>query len=223
MVETLYVDGTNPTVFASSPAAGASSVQPPTTLTFTFDEAMDASLFSSSSLSITGGTITFAGYDENTKTAAFTVSGLLKHAAYTAILSGLRDLAGNSLTSSTAFTTVPFTVTFNGNGATSGTVPAAATADTVTLPVQSDCLLFKKRDAAYYKFKGWATTSDATATITDTTYTPTSDVTLYAIWSDLEVGDRGPGGGWIFIANSYISNETDPDGGWKYMEAGTQN
>ena len=56
------------------------------------------------------------------------------------------------------------TVTLNGNGGT-----------TTTKSIQTEII-------TSYSFKGWATSSSASSGITGS-YTPTSDVTLYAIWS----------------------------------------
>jgi hypothetical protein len=47
---------------------------------------------------------------------------------------------------------------------------------------------------------------------TGTFFMPPSDITVSAVFNELEVGDRGPGGGWIFYRNP---KSTDS---WKYLE-----
>jgi len=222
----LYVDGTAPNITSSSPANNADKISTSTTATFTFDEAMDPASFASSCLTVTGGTvgtITFAGYNETTKTVSFTVSGLSKRVTYTTALNGLKDLAGNTISSvSRAFTTIPFTVTFDANGATAGTVPSAITEYTVTLPSKETCNIFKQDGLAYYGFKGWAEikTEDPSQIVISLADPLLTDKTLYAVWGNLSIGDRGPAGGWIF----YISNGSEVEADqWKYMEAAKEN
>jgi hypothetical protein len=47
---------------------------------------------------------------------------------------------------------------------------------------------------------------------TGTFFMPASDITVSVVFSELEEGDRGPGGGWIFY-----KNPTSTDS-WKYLE-----
>lgn len=84
------------------------------------------------------------------------------------------NVSGGSIT-----TTIPvpyvvfYDVIFNANG--HGEAPAAVEVmggNSITLPTIS---------ATGYKFKGWATDKKATVGMTGT-YTPTKDITLYAIW-----------------------------------------
>lgn len=73
------------------------------------------------------------------------------------------------------------TLTFNGNGATGGAVPGSVQVikgQQYTLP-QNPGELVKTG----YSFVGWGTTSDATTAITE--ITPNANITLYAIWQEL--------------------------------------
>lgn len=73
------------------------------------------------------------------------------------------------------------TLTFNGNGATGGAVPGSVQVikgQQYTLP-QNPGELVKTG----YSFVGWGTTSDATTAITE--ITPNANITLYAIWNEL--------------------------------------
>lgn len=77
-----------------------------------------------------------------------------------------------------------YTVTFNGNGGTS--VSATLTGTDITLPNATR----DSTDKCTFTMLGWATTYNATeATYTvGSTYTATSDITLYAIWSATATG-----------------------------------
>ena len=79
--------------------------------------------------------------------------------------------------------TVTFTVTFDANDATGGSVPAALTNKTtgaiITLPQNSGNLV---REG--YTFLGWAVTNTATTPLNSYTM-PANNVTLYAVWLGL--------------------------------------
>jgi uncharacterized repeat protein (TIGR02543 family) len=77
--------------------------------------------------------------------------------------------------------TATYTVTFNANGATSGTTPTAQTASSgssVTLPSGSGLT------KTSYTFGGWNTNAEGTGTnyAANASYTVTATVTLYAKW-----------------------------------------
>jgi len=75
---------------------------------------------------------------------------------------------------------VIYTVTFNSNNATGGTVPSPITTDSnITLPGQGTLL------RTGYTFGGWNTNSSGTGTnySTGSTFTPTDNITLYARWN----------------------------------------
>jgi uncharacterized protein YjdB len=80
--------------------------------------------------------------------------------------------------------TVDGTVTYNGNGATSGTVPSAGTytlGQTVTVPGNSGSLANPG-----YSFAGWNTAADGSGTpyaVGATFSMPTSNVSLFAMWN----------------------------------------
>jgi hypothetical protein len=82
-----------------------------------------------------------------------------------------------------------------------------------------------------WTFAGWATRGYAVGSKTRDSFEKVYDdeetiiipeeylVSLYALWEPndvFKVGDRGPGGGWIFYDKGYDSN------GWRYLEADWQ-
>jgi uncharacterized repeat protein (TIGR02543 family) len=78
---------------------------------------------------------------------------------------------------------VTYTVTFNANGATSGTAPAsqkAGSGSNITLPAGSGL------SRTNYTFGGWNTNTSGTGTnySADSLYTVTGNITLYAKWDD---------------------------------------
>lgn len=114
------------------------------------------------------------------KNEEYTVSGLdtryITFACFGTTSSARLYLSKISVTYESSVTT-PLTVTFDANG--HGTAPAALTEATagagVTLPSMS---------ASGYAFKGWATSASATTAQyqAGTTYKPTANTTLYAVW-----------------------------------------
>jgi uncharacterized repeat protein (TIGR02543 family) len=73
-----------------------------------------------------------------------------------------------------------FTITYNGNGSTGGSVPTAQTGSgSVTLSGNSGSLV-----RSGYSFVGWGTTQ-ADTTALSSSYNLTSNVTLYAVWTEV--------------------------------------
>ena len=73
-----------------------------------------------------------------------------------------------------------YTITYNANGGTGTIAPATVTAgESVSL---SDGTGLTGPDSKV--FKGWATTAEATEPNVTSPYTPTGDVTLYAVWGN---------------------------------------
>jgi len=114
--------------------------------------------------------------------------------------------------------TVAYTMTYNGNGNTGGSVPVDPSSPyeygaTVTV-LGNTGMLVKKG----YTFVGWNTKADGSGTDQaegSTFIMGTSGVTLFAKWTPLyALGDTGPAGGWIF----YIKEGGYSDG-WMYLEA----
>jgi hypothetical protein len=105
------------------------------------------------------------------------------------------------------------TVTFDANGG-SGSVPPAQTVEKGTgITVPGVGALTKSGKI----FKGWNTRANGSGlsyTVGDTLKEFT-DTRLYAQWEDkvYKVGDKGPGGGWIFYDKGRVLN------GWRYLEA----
>lgn len=109
------------------------------------------------------------------------------------------------------------TVTYHGNGNTSGSVPVASIdyrrSDTITVAGNTGPLA-----RTYFVFTGWNTAPDGggTAYAPGATFTARAGrVDLYAQWDDVyAVGDTGPAGGLIFYDNSNYATD-----GWRYLEA----
>ena len=155
-------------------------------------------------------TVTFAGNQNNGGTVPAAITGIsvsttlpansgsLVRAGYTfagwnTLASGLgTDYAAGATYSPTAsvtlyakWTALPtFTITYNGNGATGGGVPVAQSGvySSVTLDNNSGLLV---RSGFY--FAGWNTQADGLGTTyaAAASYTPSSNVTLYALWSNV--------------------------------------
>jgi len=82
--------------------------------------------------------------------------------------------------------TPQYTVTFNANGATSGTLPAAQTVHggvSITIPNQGTLLFSGKI------FTGWNTRADGAGTNygTGDSFTVTADIALYAKWGEIQI------------------------------------
>jgi len=95
-----------------------------------------------------------------------------------------------------------YTLRFSLNGAQKGTVPSAKTQNfdtTYTLPAPS-AQLHRNSSGNWEKFRRWNTKADGTGIPYNTgaTYRFTAgNVTLYAEFTNYEVGDTGPNGGII--------------------------
>ncbi len=116
-----------------------------------------------------------------------------------------------------------YSVTYNVNGATSGSVPAGPTdydyQETVTVLANLGALEkipIPAGTAEAYKFGGWDIVEDGSNTIYTAGMTfdmGTSDVTLIANWVEFEIGDTGPAGGVVYYRKTSFTN------GWRYLEA----
>ena len=113
-----------------------------------------------------------------------------------------------------------YTVTYNDNGSTSGSVPIDAShyeeGQIVTVPGNTGYLLKINVAGVSYCFAGWNTQPDGNGT----NYTQGQifvmggeDVVLYAKWTAYTLRDTGPAGGLICYDKGAYSN------GWRYIEA----
>lgn len=111
---------------------------------------------------------------------------------------------------------VTYTVTYDGNGNTGGTVPvddhSYEDGDSVTVINNTGDLV----RTGYY-FTTWNTQADGEGTDYsggDTFDIDADEVTLYAKWGiTYEIGDTGPAGGLIFYDKGSFTD------GWRYLEA----
>ena len=116
-------------------------------------------------------------------------------------------------------TVLDLTVTYNGNTNTSGTAPTDsnnpyASGEEVT--VLSKGTLRKTRDGISLLFTGWNTAADGSGTdqaAGSTFAIGSTNVILYAQWSDSVIRGTGPAGGLIFYDKGSYSD------GWQYLEA----
>jgi uncharacterized repeat protein (TIGR02543 family) len=112
---------------------------------------------------------------------------------------------------------VTYTVTFNANGATSGTAPSAhitGSGSTITLPSGGSL------SRTNYIFGGWNTNTSGTGTnySADSSYIVTGNITLYAKWEDastvwtvkFETNGGSPIGDVIVLKNTAVSRPS-PD------------
>lgn len=85
-----------------------------------------------------------------------------------------------SLMANTSPVSVTYTVTYNANGGTGTIAPATVTAgQSVTL---SDGTGLTAPEGK--QFSGWATTDSAETPNVTSPYTPTADITIYAVWTN---------------------------------------
>ena len=110
-----------------------------------------------------------------------------------------------------------YTVTYNANGATGGSVPSAVTGYLITASDNSGSLVKipEAGTAEAFKFAGWNTLANGYGTTYQPgdSFTITENIILYVQWGAFETGDIGPAGGHIFYDKGSFSS------GWRYMEA----
>jgi uncharacterized repeat protein (TIGR02543 family) len=113
-----------------------------------------------------------------------------------------------------------YTVIYNGNGSTGGTVPAGPVsyAENATVTVLGNTgNLVKTQYEISFLFEGWNIAVDGSGnggtdyTAEDTFNMGSANVTLYAQWSAIR--RTGPAGGLIFY------DKGDDSDGWRYLEA----
>ncbi len=110
-----------------------------------------------------------------------------------------------------------FTVSFNKNENTTGDLPESITGaflSEVTIPGVGNLVMDS------YLFRGWNTLADGTGTSYNTEEIltiGTNNLILYAIFSDLTVGDIGPSGGYIFYDDE--ADGVDDLSSFRYLEA----
>jgi len=132
-------------------------------------------------------------------------------------------------------------VTYNGNGATAGTVPVDPASPyesgvTVTVFGNAGDLTRINDGGISYRFTGWNTKADGSGIdqAEGSYFTMgTSNVILYAQWTPYALGDIGPAGGYIFYDKGIYSKAdftivkaapdpvpiTPPYDTWRYLEA----
>ncbi len=182
-------DAAPPTVTKESPATGATGVAVSTTVTATFNEAVQASTISFA-LKNSAGTAVAAtvGYDSATDTVTLTPGAALAYqTTYTATVSGALDTAGDPMSApvSWSFTTDPLQPAVTGHTpATGATGVAVSTTVTATFneAVQASTISFALKNSAGTAVAATVGYDSATDTVTltpgaalayQTTYTAT--------------------------------------------------
>jgi hypothetical protein len=137
------VDTTPPTVTATLPAANAANVDPETVVTATFSEAIDPATLTPSTFGLQWVSSTTVTYDPTTRTATLKPSSPLAAATtYTATVkggvAGVRDLAGNALSTDIAwsFTTASIPTYSVWNSSATPANPSQADSSSVELGVK---------------------------------------------------------------------------------------
>jgi len=180
-------DTTSPTVISTSPANGATNISVTSTITAIFSETMDTSTIDittftlkDSSGNLIGGTVTYSG-----TTATFTPSTSLNYSAtYTAaITTGVKDLAGNAMTSDYVWTfssgSIPDTTapTVISTSPANGEMGVALTTTvTATFSETIDCSTVNSTTFLLSSGMGSVTPSQVTCSGNTATFTPSSNL-----------------------------------------------
>ena len=145
-----------------------------------------------------------------------TFGGWYKESGCTNVWDFTTDTVTADVTLYAQWTINSYTVTYNGNDNTGGTVPAGPTSyeygATVTVLGNTGNLV---KDG--YIFSDWNTWSSGNGTdrAAESTFVlGASNVTLYAKWTTYALRDEGPAGGHIFYINPNYATD-----GWRYLEA----
>jgi uncharacterized repeat protein (TIGR02543 family) len=123
--------------------------------------------------------------------------------------------------------TVPYIISFDGNGNTGGSTPSpTSVSGPITLP-NNPGLLVKSG----YGFIGWNTQANGlgTPSTISSPFTPTANITLFARWVAFScalggpcvIGDTGPGGGTVFYVSqaAFTSVGSPCNSACHYLEA----
>jgi len=115
-----------------------------------------------------------------------------------------------------------YTVTYNGNGNTVGSVPEDPSyygyGITVTVLGNTGNLTRMNDGGISYRFTGWNTSSTGNedTNVGATFIMGSENEILYAQWTPYVLSDAGPAGGYIFYDKGSVSD------GWRYLEAAPQ-
>jgi len=131
------------------------------------------------------------------------------------------NVAGSVTAQTMVTVSSALTVTYDGNGATAGTVPVDLSSPyqsgvTVTVFGNAGDLIRIHSEGTSYRFTSWNSKADGSGAdqAEGSTFTMgASPVTLYAQWIPYVLLDTGPAGGYIFYDKGYYSS------GWRYFEA----
>jgi len=122
---------------------------------------------------------------------------------------------GSNITKFFNLTATGYSVTYNGNRNTAGSVPT----DSKTYLEGQSFQTKPKGDLAFYdrNLVEWNTSEDGigtgSATVGGNITMRAANMTLYAKWQTYAIKERGPANGWIFHDKGAYSD------GWRYMEA----
>jgi uncharacterized repeat protein (TIGR02543 family) len=158
------------------------------TATFNSNSATSGTVPASQSYTVGGDTLTISANTGNLLRTGYTFAGWATTAngtgtTYTEGQTGVTLSAGITLYAK--WTANNYTVTYNSNSATSGTIPSSQSyttaGATLTISINSGTL-----ERTGYSFVGWATAANGTGTtytVSQAGVTLTADTTLYAKWT----------------------------------------
>jgi uncharacterized repeat protein (TIGR02543 family) len=162
---------------------------------------------------------TVVASDVAADTESYSDTGLSSNTSYDYRVRAVNAAGASAWTNAESATTLAtYTVTYNANGATSGTAPADQTkieGTALTLADNTNGLDV----TGYQVFAGWNTASDGSGDsyAAGATYSADANLTLYAQWS--AIGETGEAGGIIFYDDE--ADGTDDISGARYLEAWT--
>ncbi len=170
----------------------------------------DQTVAEGATVTLTGNTFTRSGY-AFAGWATTSSSGSVEYADGETFTMGTADLPLYAVWKQ------EYTVTYNANGATGGSVPSAVTGYLITASNNSGSVVKipEAGTAEAFKFAGWNTLANGNGTTYQPgdSFTITENIILYVQWGAFETGDIGPAGGHIFYDKGSFSS------GWRYMEA----
>lgn len=179
-------------------------------------------------------------YCQNSQVKILDNTGMMVKAGY--YFSGWKDSSGKvytpgqiismgnadiTLTAVWAMIPLSYTITYNGNGANDGSLPAGGTylkGGSVLIHDNEGNLKRIRDGQVSYSFYGWNTKADGSGIyLQNKTIEVTSNITLYAIWRNIVNGEvgTGPAGGNIVVDwGIQWSGYPYPydSWGWRYME-----
>lgn len=141
----------------------------------------------------------------------------------TIVIANYDSITGDTTGTITVIAT--YTVAYNGNGSTDGSVPVDSNTyqqgAEVTVLGNTGGLTRINDGGTSYRFTGWNTdlSGDEASNVGVTFIMGSEDEILYAQWTAYVLRDTGPAGGLIFYDNGSYTVATGTVPSWRYLEA----